>query len=439
MRRRSPHRVCRATATACATVLLLAACAGESDDPDTIPSTRPVVPTSDPVEATATTPATVPATPAETEPSAPPPSASTTAPETTVAGPLPEPQVTLVEVGRFDQPVEIAVRPGDPTRYVVEQPGRVVAFTDESDDVVLDITDLTDADGERGLLGLAFHPDAPLAYVHFSGQGGDTVVAEVAVDSDTGAFDRASLREVLTVDQPYSNHNGGQLAFGPDGMLYIGLGDGGSRNDPERRALDLTSPLGKILRIDPRAAGGQPFSVPADNPFVGVDGADTTIWSYGLRNPWKFSFDPVTGDLWIADVGQGAFEEVNRASGNPGTAGKDVNFGWSAFEGFERFNDDQPTDDATPPVYVYGHDEGRCSVSGGVVARNSPVPDLDGWYVFGDYCTGEIWALDPTAPVEQPRVIPIGTLPGLAAISAGPEGDLYAVSNAGPVALIIPA
>jgi len=354
-------------------------------------------------------------------------------------GPLPEPSVALFEIGSFDQPVDIAVRPGHGELHVVEQPGRVVAVTDLSTEVVLDITGLTESRGEQGLLGLAFHPTAELAYVNFTDVDGDTVVAEFAIDPVTGVFDRDSYREVLTIDQPYSNHNGGQLAFGPDQLLYIGVGDGGSAGDPERYALDLSSRLGKILRIDPQPDGSAPFTVPADNPFVDTPGADPTIWSYGLRNPWRFSFDPATGDLWIGDVGQGAFEEINQAlATDRRDAARGLNFGWSAFEGFERFNDDQPVDGAVDPLFVYDHGNGRCSVTGGRVARGDTVADLQGWYVFGDYCSGQIWALDPTAPPSEPRVVDIARLETPVAIAQGPDRELYAVSNGGTVARLVP-
>ena len=355
------------------------------------------------------------------------------------AGPLPEPTVTLDEIGNFDQPVSVAHRAGDAQVFVVEQPGRVVAVDDESSEVVLDITDLTAASGEQGLLGLAFHPAADFAYIDFTDNSGNTVVAEFAVDPTSGQFDRDSYREVLTVDQPYSNHNGGQLAFGPDELLYIGLGDGGSGGDPERHALDLSSRLGKILRIDPVADGDRPFSVPADNPFADDASADPTIWSYGLRNPWRFSFDADSGDLWIADVGQGDFEEINRAvAADRLDAARGTNFGWSALEGFELFNTDQSADGASSPLFVYDHADGRCSVSGGAVARSAAAADLEGWYVFGDYCTGQIWALDPTAPLAEPQVIEIAQLGGLAAIAEGPDRELFAVSNAGVVARLVP-
>jgi glucose/arabinose dehydrogenase len=415
----------RSTVLAFVTVLVAVACG--ADDEVTSNSSFAVTPPS--TSASTTTAATV----------VPAPVASPTdAPTTTTIGPLADPSVTLFEIGTFDQPVEVAHRPGDARLYVVEQPGRVRAVDEVSDDVVLDITDLTDASGEQGLLGLAFHPTDPLAYVYFTDNDGDTVVAEFGVDG-TGRLDRDAFREVLTVEQPYANHNGGELAFGPDQLLYIGLGDGGSGGDPQRYALNLGSRLGKILRIDPRTAGDQPFSVPADNPFLRDASADPAIWSYGLRNPWRFSFDAETGDLWIADVGQGDFEEINRAPAvDRADAGRAANFGWSAFEGFERFNADQPADGAVAPVFVYDHSDGRCSVSGGAVARPTAASALAGWYVFGDYCSGEIWALDPASPVEAPRVVEIASLPGLAVIAEGPRRELYAVSNAGVIARLDP-
>jgi glucose/arabinose dehydrogenase len=378
---------------------------------------------------------------AESTPVAPAVPSTAPAPTSTLETTPPPPAVSLFEIGNFDQPVQLTSRPGDAVAYIVEQSGQVVAVTDLSSEVVLDISDLTDANGEQGLLGLAFHPTADLAYVDYTSTSGNTVVAEFSLDPATGAFDPSSRRDVLTVDQPYSNHNGGQLVFGPDQLLYISLGDGGGGGDPERHALDLSSRLGKILRIDPVASGDQPFTVPADNPFVDTAGADPTIWAYGLRNPWRFSFDAPTGDLWIADIGQGDYEEVSRAQANADRmdAARGANFGWSAIEGFEPFNSDQPSDGALDPLFVYDHSDGRCSVSGGAVARGASVAQLHGWYVFGDYCTGQIWALDPTAPPAEPRVIEIARLDGLAAIAQGPDSDLYAVSNAGTVARLIPA
>lgn len=358
-----------------------------------------------------------------------------TAPATTIAtGPLPVPVVTLVDAGRFDTPVELFSRGGDPRNFVVEQNGRIVASDDISSEIMLDITDLTAANGERGLLGAAFHPDQDFAYVHYNNADGTTVVDEYAIDPVTAIFDPASRREVLTVEQPFGNHNGGEITFGPDRLLYLGLGDGGAANDPERNSLALASRLGKILRIDPRESGGEPFTVPADNPFLGVEGADPTIWALGLRNPWKFSFDAPTGDLWIADVGQGDLEEINYAPALNGQgAGRGLSFGWSAFEGTAAFNDDQNPDGHTPPIVEYNHDDGDCSVSGGVVYRGEAIADLQGWFVYGDFCSGRIWGYDPTSQPGAPVIVELAQQPNLAAIAIGGEGDLFAVSNIGTV------
>ena len=208
-------------------------------------------------------------------------------------------------------------------------------------------------------------------------------------------FDRDSLRTVLFVEQPYPNHNGGDLAFGPDGMLYIGLGDGGAGGDPERRALNMAELLGKMLRIDPSTPSGDlGYTIPADNPFVGTEGARGEIWSIGLRNPWRYSFDPETGDLWIADVGQGNIEEINVAPATDGMdAGRGSNFGWSAYEGSQRFNDDVTAENHSGPIFEYDHSGGRCSISGGVRARGEGAGPLAGWYVYADYCTGEVMAI----------------------------------------------
>ncbi|MDX2379584.1 MAG: PQQ-dependent sugar dehydrogenase [Acidimicrobiia bacterium] len=372
-------------------------------------------------------------------PVAPPPSSIGSAPPSTTPGPLPEPSVALVAVGDFDQPVEIGSRPQDDRLFVVEQPGRIVAVDDLDTEVVLDISGSTSQGSEQGLLGVAFHPERELAYINYTDRNGDTIIAEYVIDPVTAVFDPESVRIVLTIPQPFSNHNGGELAFGPDRLLYIGVGDGGSGGDPERNGLDLSTPLGKILRIDPLSALDGGFGVPDDNPFVDVGGADPTIWSYGLRNPWRFSFDPLTGDLWIADVGQNAREEIDHAAATNGrNAGRGLGFGWSAFEGDSPFNGDQPVANHTAPVVVYGHDGGNCSVSGGAVYRGELVPALQGWYVFGDFCSGTIWGYDPTS-AGAPRVLVLAEQSALAAIAAGADGELYSVSNNGRVARFVPA
>lgn len=361
-------------------------------------------------------------------------------PVTTQPGPLPAPDVQLTEIATFAEPVEATGAPGDPRLFIVENGGTIVSVDAESNQVVFDVnavdaTSFTDGGNEQGLLGLAFHPELDLAYVNYTDAGGDTIIAEFAHDPVTYQFDPVTFRQVLVIDQTDSNHNGGELAFGPDGYLYIGTGDGGSADDPNRASLDLSSPLGKILRIDPLENDVEPFTIPGDNPFVGVAGADESVWSLGLRNPWRFSFDSLTGDLWIADVGQNQFEEIDLAPAVDGVdAGRGISFGWSAYEGAERFNDDQPADGHTLPVVTYGRDQG-CSVSGGVVARNSSYADLNGWYIYGDYCTGLVWALDttsvastPDGPVGTPVIVQIAVVDGLSVVAEGPFGDIYAMS-----------
>lgn len=365
---------------------------------------------------------------------APPVSAPSTAtPDTTVtttpppAGP---PAATLQPFLASNAVVDIAVRPGDDGLYLVRQDGDVLRADPAGGETrtVLDVDDLTSARGEQGLLGLAFHPTEPLAYINYTSQDdGATNVDELGVDDD-GTLVRDQQRTVLRIAQPYRNHNGGGLAFGPDGLLYIGTGDGGSANDPERVSLDLGDLLGKMLRIDPLAAGGEPYTVPADNPFVGVAGARPEIWGVGLRNPWRYGFDPATGDLWIADVGQNALEEVNRSPADADglNAGRAVNYGWSAFEGTARFNEDQPAEGATPPVFEYPHGDLGCSISGGAVYRGTAIPSLVGWYVYGDYCSGQVRALrvDAGSVVDVPLV----QSSAVVAVKPGPDGELYVAS-----------
>ncbi|MCB9010346.1 MAG: PQQ-dependent sugar dehydrogenase [Actinobacteria bacterium] len=240
---------------------------------------------------------------------------------------------STVALDRLSDPLLVAARPGDDALYVVEQGGRIRAFRDGREVAqLLDVSDLTDAGGERGLLGLAFHPDHEsngLLYVNFTDRSGATNVVEYRAP-DGGPAIPESARVVLRVGQPYSNHNGGDLAFGPDGMLYIGLGDGGSGGDPENRAQDLGSLLGKMLRIDVDGRDpGREYRIPPDNPFVDRRDARPEIWALGLRNPWRYSFDPVGGALWIGDVGQGDVEEVDRVTADEGSG---ANFGWSRFK-----------------------------------------------------------------------------------------------------------
>lgn len=298
-------------------------------------------------------------------------------------------------IGTIDSPADLVERsPDDLWFYVVSQSGVIQKWSRDGKQrsTILDISEYTSVGGERGLLGLAFRQVNATwqAFLNRTDIDGNTIITMLNVNedgtfmstSDPGAF-------VMEIPQPYANHNGGGLAIGPDNMLYIGTGDGGSANDPERRALDMSSLLGKMLRINPRATGE--YDVPGDNPFLGATYPE--IWSIGLRNPWRFTFD-THGTLWIADVGQNKWEEVNALPAQGDTpGGKGVNLGWSAYEGSHRFNTDVSTNDALPPVYEYSHDDGRCSISGAAVGNNTSTPGRAGWFYFGDYCSGEVIAI----------------------------------------------
>lgn len=286
---------------------------------------------------------------------------------------------------------------GDSRLFVVEQTG-TIQIVDEQGEInsepFLNIEDRISYGGERGLLGLAFHPDYETNgyfYVNYTGPDGDTHVSEFSVsESDPDLANPDSERILLTIDQPYSNHNGGEIRFGPEGYLYIGTGDGGSAGDPENRAQDMTSLLGKMLRID---VDGVPYLIPPDNPFVDDPDARDEIWSSGMRNPWRFSFDKETGDLWIADVGQNEYEEVNY---EPAESNGGLNYGWRCYEGNHEYNTDGCQDQGayTFPVHEYSHTQtGGCSVTGGFVYRGEAYPNMQGHYLFADYCNDKIWTL----------------------------------------------
>jgi glucose/arabinose dehydrogenase len=357
------------------------------------------------------------------------------APPPTTASPQPPAggQLRLEKLGDFDQPDYLAQAPGSDDLYVVERPGRLRIVRDGKtlSEPALDVTGQVADEGEQGLLSVAFDPDfasSRLLYVYFTGNDQNQNVVEYRARED-GTIDPASAREVLKMDDFASNHNGGLLLFGPDGRLYIGTGDGGIADDPERNGQDLGSLLGKILRIDPRAAGGRPYSIPADNPFTGRAGARPEICDYGLRNPWRFSFDRETGALIIGDVGQNTEEEIDFL---PAGRVCGANFGWSAFEGTDRFNSDQSAPGAVDPIFAYGRDRG-CSVTGGYVVRDPSLPDLDGRYVYSDYCEGELRSLVPANPrAKADRSL------GLNAdspVSFGEDasGHIYVISLSGPV------
>ena len=338
-------------------------------------------------------------------------------------------EVRLEQVAVLEQPLALAVRPGDPALYVAEKVGRVVALHEGADpEVVLDISAEVSLGGEQGLLGLAFSPDGRSLYVDYTDTNGDTHVAELAMRG--GDVDPSTERDVLFVDQPFSNHNGGQLAFGPDGYLYVALGDGGSAGDPEGNAQSLSTLLGKLLRISPRPSDGQAYRIPPGNPFVGVAGARPEIWDYGLRNPWRFSFDRETGDLWIGDVGQDAWEEVDF---EPAGSNGGLNFGWDLFEGSHPFEGGAGSPETVPPVYEYSHADGGCTVTGGYVYRGRDIPVLVGAYVFADFCLGQLEALR-LGDGHMVQVVQLGpVVENLASFGEDAAGELYALSLSGPV------
>lgn len=416
-----------------AAALLATGCAGDDDAIVTTTSTATAPPTDESPEPPEPS---EPAGSAEPDESTEPPE-STGAPPTTVAEPVVgEPRVALVEVGRFDRPVDLVARPEDAALYVVEQPGRVVRVDAAGATVVADLTDrVGDEANEQGLLGLEFSADGALAYLNYTNDQGDTTVAEYPVAPD-GAFDVAAERVLLVVEQPYDNHNGGDLARGPDGMLYVALGDGGAGGDPERRAGDPTQLLGSLLRIDPTPSGDAPYTVPADNPFADGEGGAPEVWAWGLRNPWRIAFDPVNGDLWVADVGQNRWEEINRVPADDGGTARGANFGWSAFEGTERFNEDvADPGDTVVPVFTYGRDAG-CSISGGEPYRGTAVPELAPAFVYSDYCAGTLWAFDPASGRNLVLAEDVGSV---SSVRRGPDDELYVLTLNGPVLELAPA
>lgn len=301
----------------------------------------------------------------------------------------------------FSNPVELA-HAGDDRLFVVEQ-GGIIKILNANGNVnsasFLDIDNIVASGGERGLLGLAFAPDYATSgrfYVNYTNNSGDTVIARYTVSANPDVANTSGTI-LLTINQPYSNHNGGKIAFGQDGYLYIATGDGGSGGDPGNRSQNPNSLLGKILRID---VSGATYSIPADNPYVSGGGLPE-IWAIGLRNPWKMSFDSSNGDLWIADVGQSGYEEINKSVGS-GSAGD--NYGWRCFEGLHNFNNESscpPMSATKTPVseYVYGNGPNgfRCSITGGYVYRGTTYPNFVGKYFFADYCSGEIGILTDNA------------------------------------------
>jgi glucose/arabinose dehydrogenase/soluble lytic murein transglycosylase-like protein len=336
--------------------------------------------------------------------------------------------LALTPIASVDAPTAMAARNADTSLYVTEQVGRVrrlrragTAFTLDSSPVI-DISSDVKAGGEQGLLGLAFSADGKHLYLAFTNTGADQQVDEVALDGDRVVD--GSRRTLLVVPDFAPNHNGGDLILGPDGFLYYTMGDGGGAGDPTNTGQNRNDLLGDILRIDPtRPSGGKPYGIPSDNPYASGGGAPE-VWDYGLRNPWRISFDRKNKDLWIADVGQNKIEEIDfEPAGSKGG----INYGWSAVEGTQPFNEAGPPAGAVPPIYEYDHSGGRCAITGGYVYRGRAIPKLNGTYLFGDNCEGAIQGLtragDGSIEVTDLHM----HVAGLSAFGEDNDGELYAL------------
>ena len=340
-------------------------------------------------------------------------------------------------VGTFNKPV-LATTPRDGSRrlFVVEQGGRVRII--KSGSVLatpfMALSALVSTGDEQGLLGLAFHPSFRTngkVYVDYTNLAGNTVIAEYRVTTNANRVTASTARRILTIAQPYANHNGGGIAFGPDGYLYIGMGDGGAGGDPGNRAQSLGTLLGKMLRININGrTSTRAYLIPASNPYVGRTGLDE-IWSRGLRNPWRWSFDRATGDLWIGDVGQGQYEEIDRSTAASGR-GRGLNYGWRILEGRHCYNPATLCNRTgkTMPIVEYSHSFG-CSVTGGYVYRGVAFPKLTGGYFFGDFCSGTIWAISATAASPASRVVVLESGLNISSFGQDDAGELYVVDHTG--------
>ena len=402
----------RALAVVCLTAAVAGACGGDDDDGDSLSAT--------------TVPSTSSTTAAPGTTSEPPPS------------PLGDVAVTLTEVTEADTPMALVARTGTDTLYVAEREGRVRPLAGGAlGEPILDISDDVVTSSEQGLLDIEFSADGAVLYVSYSvAPDGDTRVASYPLSGDT--VDTAGRRELLAVEQPYSNHNGGDIELGPDGYLYVALGDGGSSGDPEGNGQDTQALLGKILRIDPAATTGDDYGTPADNPFADGAGGAPEVWLYGVRNPWRIAFDAETRDLWVADVGQDAFEEIDLLPAADG-GGRGANLGWNEMEGAHPFDGGSNPDGGVLPVFEYDREDGGCSITGGVVYRGTAIPGLDGAYLFTDYCDGRLRAIraeggqttdETTFDAEGTNLVSFGT---------DSAGEVYVLSLDGIIYRIDPA
>jgi len=365
-------------------------------------------------------------------------------------GPPPEPPppdgpvpVALQEVAGLVFPLYLTSPPGDSRLFIVEKGGAIRIVKDGSllPLPFLDLSSKVSGGSEQGLLGLAFDPGYATNgrfIVHYTDVSGNTTLSAYRVSAtDPDQADPATETILLTVEQPFPNHNGGQIVFGPDGMLYLGLGDGGSGGDPGGRGQSLADLLGDILRLD--VSSGTSYTVPPDNPFVGQTGSRPEVWSYGLRNPWRFSFDAATGDLYIADVGQNVWEEVDVVAAAAG-AGRGANFGWNVTEGRHCYaSPGCDTSQFTMPVLEYSHAQG-CSISGGYVYRGAAIPALQGHYFYADFCSGWVRSFrmqdgQAVEPYQWPTLAPGGSVTSFGQDAAG---ELYIMIAEGRVFRIVP-
>lgn len=333
----------------------------------------------------------------------------------------------------FSQPLFVTgAGDGSGRLFVVEKTGRVMIVREGKrlEQPLLDLSGAVSTESERGLLGLAFPPDflgTGVFYVDYTDRNGDTVVSRLAASGDSARQDSEEI--LLRIAQPYSNHNGGMLAFGPDGYLYIGTGDGGSGGDPQSNGQSLDTLLGKLLRIDVSTRAAQArYGIPSDNPFIDRSGARPEIWALGLRNPWRFSFDRETGDLWIGDVGQNEYEEINLQPA--GSVGGE-NYGWNLYEGTHRFRagPNTPTAGLMMPVIEYDHSAGR-SVTGGYVYRGESIRGLAGAYVYGDFASGRVWGVRGTRSRKESREFD-DTAFAISSFGEDDEGELYLTDLSG--------
>jgi glucose/arabinose dehydrogenase len=366
--------------------------------------------------------------------------------------------IAVAQVGSFEQPVHAAAVPGTDLVAVVEKGGRVLVVSGMScqgpercpaepvrgGELIVDLRNAVSTGSEQGLLGLAFHPQWPRderIFLNYTDRSGTTRVEAWNLPAPTARAQRH--QELLRIPQPYANHNGGHLAFGPDGLLYVGTGDGGAAGDPQDRAQEDDELLGKMLRLDVDAGGARGYAIPDGNLDAGAE----QVWAVGLRNPWRYSFDSELGDLWIADVGQSAWEALHVLPASRLGQGPTPNFGWRLFEGYEPFNRDGRTGpgELDRPVLAYGHDDG-CSITGGVVYRGQLVEDLRGWYVFADFCGDDLRMVDadgvPGGSFEAGELqwtSAAQVVEQVVSIDEVQQGELLVVSLGGAIGQVVPA